>query len=288
MTEWGSWGAAPGAGGEPPPPTQPWGAAPPPRGPYEDPPRGPYDPPPYQQQQPGYPPPYQREPYPPDPYPSDPYQADPYGQYPSGGWHAGPPDSGRGGGRGPLIAVLALVGILLVGGAAFFVFFSGDDDDDGGDQAATGTTLAPGATTTAAPTTAPQGTTTAPGGEVDVFALDVGNCWDDPTLSGGSEEESISSATLLPCNQPHDLEIFDSYDVTDAEYPGIDAMAEAAQTECANRFEEFVGVAYEDSQYTVHTLTPSQESWDTGDREVLCSVYDQRGKTTGSLAGIAQ
>jgi len=31
-------------------------------------------------------------------------------------------------------------------------------------------------------------------------------------------------------------------------------------------------------------ITPSEESWGDGDREILCTVYDPAGDTTGTLA----
>jgi Septum formation len=265
MTEWGSWGAGQGAGGESPPPTQPWGSAPPPGGPYEQPPAYPpqqYPPGAYQQ-----PPPYQQ-----DPYQQEPYQSDYYGGYQSGGFDPPP----RGSNRGPLIIMLVLVGVVLLGGAAFFVLGGDDDDDETG--TGTETTLPPGVTTT---TAAPQGSTTVPGGEADVFTLGVGQCWTDDTNA-----EELSSVTVIPCDQPHEYEVYDAFDLADGDYPGQDSVNQSAQTDCTTRFETFVGIPYSESQYYLSYLTPTEESWANGDREVLCSIYDQNGPTTGSLAGV--
>jgi len=56
-----------------------------------------------------------------------------------------------------------------------------------------------------------------------------------------------------------------------------------------NEPDAFVGVRSEDSIYDFGYLYPLAESWATGDREILCVIYDPAGKIgSGSLAGAAR
>jgi len=54
---------------------------------------------------------------------------------------------------------------------------------------------------------------------------------------------------------------------------------------CHPVFGTFIGEPYDTS---LHHISPSIDSWATGDREVLCAVYDEAGQTVGSLAGIGR
>ena len=77
------------------------------------------------------------------------------------------------------------------------------------------------------------------------------------------------------------------------EYPGLEAVQAEADVVCYAAFEDFVGIAYDDSVLYYSTLYPSDESWGGGDREILCSIskYDENEKivkVTGSLKGAAE
>jgi hypothetical protein len=123
-----------------------------------------------------------------------------------------------------------------------------------------------------------------PEGEQDVFSLKVGDCIN--TTGTGDE---ISSIPVVPCDEPHDQEIFDRFDISGDTFPGDTAVEEERVAYCnGDAFETFVGLAYDDSKYATSGLTPTQSSWDNGDREVLCTIDDPAGQTTGSLEGITQ
>ncbi len=118
----------------------------------------------------------------------------------------------------------------------------------------------------------------------DVFAIAVGDCLNDSSVA----EEQVSSLPIVPCSEPHDSEVYSAFDLTTAELPTDEELAAAVEENCGSAFEQFIGLAYEESLYYVSYFSPSAESWATGDREVLCTVYDQAGQTTGSLEGIAR
>jgi hypothetical protein len=46
-----------------------------------------------------------------------------------------------------------------------------------------------------------------------------------------------------------------------------------------------VGMSYDQSALEVTWLEPTEESWEAGDRELVCLITDPAGQTTGSLEG---
>ena len=117
-----------------------------------------------------------------------------------------------------------------------------------------------------------------------VLSLDVGTCFDDP--------ESFSAVTEVPvidCSEPHDNEVIATFDVPGDAYPGDDSVTEQSEVGCVARFEPYVGIDYDSSIYEVGWLNPTEDSWATGDREVICFAYDVTlAKITGSIEGVAE
>ena len=120
-------------------------------------------------------------------------------------------------------------------------------------------------------------------GSADVFNLHIGDCFDDESAS------EITDVPAVPCADAHDNEVYYLFDLPDGEYPGADAVSSGADEGCAAQFESFAGIAYESSTLDWFTITPTEETWNSlNDREVICSIYDPAGKTSGSLAGVAR
>lgn len=124
-----------------------------------------------------------------------------------------------------------------------------------------------------------------PEGETDVFSVKVGDC-----ISFGADTgDEISSIPVVPCDEPHDQEVFDRFELTGDAFPGDAAIEEERIAYCeGDAFTSFVGLPYADSIYATSGLTPTSSSWETGDREVLCTIGDPAGQVTGSLEGINQ
>jgi hypothetical protein len=100
--------------------------------------------------------------------------------------------------------------------------------------------------------------------------------------SGGSE---VSELPLVDCAGPHDFEAFAEFALTGSGYPGDDAVSEEAHATCTEKFQPFVGIAYEVSMFDVNFLAPTEESWnDRDDRTVVCLLFDPAGPSTGSAA----
>jgi hypothetical protein len=126
------------------------------------------------------------------------------------------------------------------------------------------------------------------GGESDVFTLKVGDC-----LNDGESADEMTTVPVVPCDEPHDSELYAAATMEGDEYPGVDETIDFADEACLDEFEDFVGVSYEESIYGYGIIYPSEDSWAGGDREVLCSIgqADENGdivKLEGSLEGVAE
>ena len=120
-------------------------------------------------------------------------------------------------------------------------------------------------------------------GNIDAFSMQVGDCFnDDPNLDMTAEVFGVDG---IPCNEPHDNEVYAIFNTTLTEFPGDDQIGILAEDECIARFEAFVGRDYMSSQLDVLPIYPTRESWEqVNDREIICAVYDlDLAKLVGSM-----
>ncbi|MFK4759734.1 hypothetical protein ACI3KS_02245 [Microbacterium sp. ZW T5_45] len=117
---------------------------------------------------------------------------------------------------------------------------------------------------------------------VGIFSVDVGDCMLE-TSTG-----LLQDADLVPCDQPHDQEVFYEITLPDGEFSADDV--DAAGQECVgDPFTSFVGIGYQESVLEVTTISPTQQTWDEfNDRVVQCVVVDPAGSVSTSLAGAAR
>lgn len=126
-----------------------------------------------------------------------------------------------------------------------------------------------------------QGHIVEPNQQTDAFALGVGDC-----LNGGEAQGEITTVPTVPCSEPHDSEVYAAFALNGTSYPGEETVTGEAEVLCLPAFEEFVGEPYLESRLDFAYYYPTEESWASGDREVLCVIYDPEGMATGSLRGI--
>ena len=126
-------------------------------------------------------------------------------------------------------------------------------------------------------------------GQIDVFAMRAGDCFNDPqelidSETGIAEFQDVAG---IPCSEPHDNEVYAVFDVSFNTFPGDGPMFEVATDECLTRFEDFVGRSYDESILDIFPIYPNDDSWSRlNDREVVCAVYHIDGeKLTGSNKG---
>lgn len=124
-------------------------------------------------------------------------------------------------------------------------------------------------------------------GNIDVFTLQVGDCFDDGNLGEGESAEVIG-VSGVPCTSPHDNELYALTRLELDGFPGNEQIAVLASDFCYAEFEDFVGEPYETSILDITYLYPSADSWSIhDDREVSCAVYDMNGeKLVGSVQGL--
>ncbi len=111
-----------------------------------------------------------------------------------------------------------------------------------------------------------------------MFALEEGDCFDDPEVS-----TDIRAVPPVACDQPHDNEVFATFDLVGATYPGGEALEDEALAGCTDRFPGQVDARFAEADLVIGVLVPTRDSWEDGDREVVCVVSSPDGLLTGSL-----
>jgi hypothetical protein len=160
------------------------------------------------------------------------------------------------------------------------------------------------ATTTTAPTTTtiPEATTTTEppletGRQLFVYNPEAGQCFDVRVVESGATERVRSDATargtgqvvlLLDCALPHQYEVAGTVavPVPPAEWPGEEALADAARRVCPPVFASYVGQSYERSSLELGWVLPEADEWRPGRQTVACVVFDPvAGKLIGPVQG---
>ena len=103
--------------------------------------------------------------------------------------------------------------------------------------------------------------------------FEVGECVvSDELLTG----EDLGVVQTVDCTEPHDAEV---YAVVDSQLEEFDEQArwEEADAYCFSQFEGYVGTTYYDTPLyiSVTTVTPGQEGWELGDRQIACLVLSE-------------
>ncbi|WP_203585989.1 septum formation family protein [Subtercola lobariae] len=140
---------------------------------------------------------------------------------------------------------------------------------------------ATGSANASAPSTDPPTATSADPKQTDVFSLKVGDCLND------LDSLMVSDVPIVDCAAPHDLEVFDDFQVTDASWNPV-ALGNEADDGCTSRFAAFIGTSYDNSSLDVTSYKPTAMSWASGDRLISCMVGDSSAKTVGTLHGSAR
>ena len=117
-------------------------------------------------------------------------------------------------------------------------------------------------------------------GPWSVFDLRPGDCIGaDDSMSGDADE-----VPLVPCSEPHALEVFAVVRHPDDAYPGAGALATFADRACLTALEVDLDLTIDDG-IAFSYLLPTLEGWSRdGDRSVVCVlVFLQDAGITGSF-----
>lgn len=116
-------------------------------------------------------------------------------------------------------------------------------------------------------------------GTLAVDRLEVGDCFD---MADGE----VSEVHVVPCDDPHDAEVFANVDHSVEALPDEDERFAFVQRSCLPMFDRYVGRAFEESALDVSWLEPTPEGWAQGDRTFTCAAVALDGtKTSGSVRG---
>lgn len=115
---------------------------------------------------------------------------------------------------------------------------------------------------------------------IDIFSLKLGDC------KMSSSQGLVSDADVVPCDQPHDEEVYFEYTMPDGEY-SEEAINAASEEQCTgDGFTNFVGIGFNESELNVYPLTPTETTWnDYNDRVIQCIISDPAGQISVSLKG---
>lgn len=121
------------------------------------------------------------------------------------------------------------------------------------------------------------------GAEMVPFAeLEVGDCL---PFVDYEDTGQIYELPVVSCEQPHTDEVYFIFEVDDEEFPGEEALGDAAWDGCAAQFDTYVGIAYEDSVLDFYSYQPTETSWARADdRTVQCILFSY-DDVTGTLEG---
>lgn len=122
------------------------------------------------------------------------------------------------------------------------------------------------------------------GKEVSALDVKVGDCLTPPS----TVKAELSKLTIVPCSDPHTQEAYAIVQYTtgdgttadaNATFPGADALTSFANSSCAQRYADYVGVPYTDSSLFFTFLMPSARGWESADdRAVVCLVTTTGGQ----------
>ncbi len=136
------------------------------------------------------------------------------------------------------------------------------------------------------PFTAPSGVLVQP--TVAPFpSLVAGQCFVDADLVAGEYGDGV--VDVVDCRAPHHGEVFHAANLpvpSGTPYPGDDAVADHANAACIPAFDAYVGIPFMSTSLGTWFFSPTEGSWNGGDRGVICFLYDSGDDDlTKSMAG---
>jgi hypothetical protein len=115
--------------------------------------------------------------------------------------------------------------------------------------------------------------------DVSVHDLRPGTCFVGvprvPEKAEGEKRTLLVVATV-PCNTMHEKEVFAVFEhpaKPGALYPGQKELGKVAQDGCADRFDDYVGRPFGESDLQVAVIAPGPVPWDEDDdRTIVCHL----------------
>jgi hypothetical protein len=113
---------------------------------------------------------------------------------------------------------------------------------------------------------------------------EVGDCFN---TDGGEGE--VAGISVKPCDESHVYEAYAVFDYSTEngdDYPGDTEIQSYADEQCVAEFTDYVGIDYDASIWYSTSITPSEDTWGAGDREIICALHAKdESEVTGSARG---
>jgi len=104
------------------------------------------------------------------------------------------------------------------------------------------------------------------GGSLSVFELRRGDC-----LNGVEEAARVMSVDSVPCEGPHEAQVYVNFTIPGDEFPGTERVNALADRGCQQRVADNAPSIAEDESVGLFFFNPTEQSWDTqDDRTVIC------------------
>jgi hypothetical protein len=114
-------------------------------------------------------------------------------------------------------------------------------------------------------------------GDVKVDKLRIGDC-----VENWSTSTSINEVIVVPCTQPHNAEVFHTFDLEGKDYPGDGIVREQSTTTCLDKAK--TAVKPDDLKNAkVALLKPGAVSWKRGLHTVTCLTVQNSGSISRSI-----
>jgi hypothetical protein len=111
--------------------------------------------------------------------------------------------------------------------------------------------------------------------ESAVFKLQEGDC---VNMTNGQV------VTVLPCTVPHEAEVFATFTLPAAAWPGTAAVRQQASSGCESRVTGYINPQLAISLAQSYVF-PNKVAWTAGTRTVICEVRAASGQLTSSVRG---
>jgi len=108
-----------------------------------------------------------------------------------------------------------------------------------------------------------------------VFGLRAGEC-----VNSGANALNV---TVVSCTTPHDAEVFATFRLPGAAWPGASAVQQDAGNGCQSRLSGYLNPELVTADLTQEYVYPNQTAWQAGERTVVCEIRAASGPLTGSV-----
>jgi hypothetical protein len=118
---------------------------------------------------------------------------------------------------------------------------------------------------------------------LDVDSLQVGDCTAGFTFA--LPEDPVLYVPVIPCDQPHRMEVYAKLGLPDGSYPGGDAVYTRAYQMCSNKLYAVRGGTDLPDGTVVSILSPTRSNWAAGHRTTTCMLSFPADRTGRVLSG---